>query len=238
MYIKTMKRMEKKYLLSKTQFENLIPIVLQYMKADRYGMQTICNIYYDTADYRLIQESLEKPVFKEKLRMRSYGKANMNSDVFVEMKRKFKGEVYKRRAVLPLTEAEKFMKTNLIPGSSTQELQEIRYMNRLYQLEPKAYIAYEREAYYGIENADLRITFDRNIRGRDNHLSLSAPTHGFPIQPKNTVLMEIKVPGAAPIWMTEAFSNLEIYPVSFSKYGTYYKDTLSQQSKGAIHYVA
>lgn len=238
MYITSMKRMEKKYLLSTEQFQKLMPTILQYMKLDQYGLQTICNVYYDTPDYRLIQESITKPVFKEKFRLRSYGRATADTEIFVEMKRKFKREVYKRRAVLPLHTAEQFMKTNLMTINPSQELREIRYMNRLYRLEPKAYIAYEREAYYGLECKDLRITFDRNLRGRYSQLTLSAPSHGTPIQPKDTILMEIKVPYAAPLWMAEAFSKLKIYPTSFSKYGTYYTNTLAQPSKGEIYDVA
>lgn len=238
MYITNMKRMEKKYLLTKAQYESLLPIIERYMKLDKYGKQTICNVYYDTPDFKLINHSLEKPLFKEKFRMRSYGKADSETKVFLEMKRKFKGEVYKRRAVLPLRTAEAFMDKPLLNIDPSQELMEIRYMKRLYQLEPKAFIAYEREAYYGLEVEALRITFDTNIRGRDTHLSLAANSHGTAIQPKDSVLMEIKVPGATPMWMAEVFSKLAIYPTSFSKYGNYYKNTLSKKQEGVNYHVA
>lgn len=238
MYITNMKRMEKKYLLTKAQYESLLPIIEEYMKLDQYGKQTICNVYYDTPDFKLINHSLEKPLFKEKFRMRSYGKADSETKVFLEMKRKFKGEVYKRRAVLPFRTAEAFMERSLLNIDSNQELAEIRYMKRIYQLEPKAFIAYEREAYYGLEVAALRITFDTGIRGRDTNLTLSANSHGTPIQPKDSVLMEIKVPGATPMWMAEAFSKLAIYPSSFSKYGNYYKNTLFKKQEGVNYHVA
>ena len=95
--IVVMKRYEMKYLMSPEQTEFFKKSVEDYMKIDKFGLTSIASLYYDTPDYRLIRTSLEKPPFKEKIRLRSYGIATDSSPVFLELKRKAYGIVYKRR---------------------------------------------------------------------------------------------------------------------------------------------
>ena len=66
-------RYEKKYFLSPEQQRQLLQAIGSHVKMDFYGRYTISNLYYDTPDWRLIRTSLEKPIYKEKLRVRSYG---------------------------------------------------------------------------------------------------------------------------------------------------------------------
>ena len=80
------KRCEIKYMLDITQAELLKNQMKQYMTADEHGVSTICSLYFDTPDYLLIQRSMEHPVYKEKLRLRSYGTADKDTTVFVELK--------------------------------------------------------------------------------------------------------------------------------------------------------
>ena len=87
------RRYEKKYFLSPRQQEQLLQRIAPYIKEDAFDSYTICNIYYDTPDWRLIRASLEKPAYKEKLRVRSYGVPTETDRVFVELKRKFDGVV-------------------------------------------------------------------------------------------------------------------------------------------------
>ena len=226
-------RTEKKYLLSPEQRRALEQILWVRMEPDEYGLQTIANIYYDTPDCMLIRESLEKPLYKEKLRIRSYGRAEKDSKVFVELKKKFKGVVYKRREVMCLKDAEIFLDTGIALHPLSQIQKEIDWFRTFHDVVPRAFVAYEREAYFDPSGSGLRLTFDTSIRCRDKDLRLSAPLEGRMILPDDRTLMEVKARGALPLWLAAAFSGLSIYPVSFSKYGHYYQDVLSEEKTGS-----
>lgn len=222
-----MRRTEKKYLLSPQQREALGQALAGRMLPDRYGLQSIANIYYDTPDCRLIARSLERPVYKEKLRMRCYGRACRDTGVFVELKKKYKGIVYKRREQMPIREAEVFLKAGLALRPLSQIQQEIDWFRTFHQVVPMAFVAYEREAYADPEQGSLRITFDTSIRCRDTELSLEAPLQGEPLLENGQTLMEVKAAGALPLWLARELAHLAIFPVSFSKYGRYYQQALS-----------
>ena len=76
MAINTFKRYELKFLLNDEQYNSILPVIHQYMNPDKYCVggkeYGIYNIYYDTDDNYLIRTSLEKPYYKEKIRLRSY----------------------------------------------------------------------------------------------------------------------------------------------------------------------
>ena len=217
------KRYEKKYLLSVAQQTALLEGMMKHMKPDRFGKTTNCNIYYDTDDWELIRKSVAKPVYKEKLRVRSYGVPKTGEDVFIEIKKKYDGVVYKRRTAMPSEQAEKYLAgdTELSPGDQIGK--EIEWFQNRYRAKPKVYIAYDRTSFAGREEPELRITFDRDIRFREYALDLRAGDFGTNMLPKGTVLMEIKIPGTAPLWLARLLSELKIRPASFSKYGFYYK---------------
>ena len=235
-YQDVFKRYEKKYLLNQGQHQALMERLKGSMTEDLYGLHTICNLYFDTHSYELIRASIEKPVYKEKFRLRSYGVPKTNSTVFLELKKKFKGEVYKRRASLTLEKSRHYLLQGEYPESSGQILQEIDWFLKMYQPVPKVFIAYDRLALYGNEDADLRITFDRNIRWRQSQLDLAKGDWGNPLLKSGNVLMEIKIPGTMPLWLSRILSNLEIFPTSFSKYGTCYKEHILRNvyKKGGI----
>lgn len=218
------KRYEKKYFLTKEQYKSFKDLISSQTRADDYGTYTLGNIYYDTDDYRLIRASLEKPVYKEKLRVRSYGVPGQDDKVFVELKKKYEGVVYKRRVTMTDSCAKSFLKGIKDSACSGQINREIEYFQNFYHTKPKVYIAYDREALQGIENPGLRITFDTNLRYRLDRLSLSEGDDGQPILDNDLILMEIKIPGACPLWLCDTLSKLEIKNVSFSKYGTCYKN--------------
>lgn len=217
------KRYEKKYLLSRQQYEIFKEAIGDKVIPDEYEKYTICNIYFDTRDYELIRTSLGKPVYKEKLRLRSYGVPEEQDTVFVEMKKKFEGVVYKRRASLTLKEAEDYLYRGIHPGKDTQILRELDYFLEHYRLYPAVFLAYDRIAYAGREDPELRVTFDTNIRCRESNLHLDSGSWGTNILPRDQMLMEVKIPGVMPMWMSRLLSELEIYPTSYSKYGTYYQ---------------
>lgn len=219
------KRYEKKYLLTWRQYTAMLAGMSEHMRADRYSHYTICNIYYDTPDFRLIRDSLEKPVYKEKLRVRSYGTVTGADKVFVELKKKYDGVVYKRRVTMRCLEAVKWLRGGR-PEKPGQIQREIDWFLNYWQPQPRVFIGYDREAYAGIENSELRITFDTNLRWRETEVDLRCGDHGTFLLPEDAILMEIKIPGTAPLWLAELLSENRIFSTSFSKYGTYYKEVV------------
>ena len=218
------KRYEKKYLLTEDGFRRLMLTVGGSFQPDQYEQYQISNIYFDTPDCGLIRRSLEKPVYKEKLRLRAYGTGiGQDSQVFPELKKKYDQVVYKRRIQMSLREARDCFYLGKETGRRDQIFQELDYVMKRYGLAPMAYIAYERQAYTCCLDREIRLTFDWNLLGRSWDLDLSSGVWGDRILEKGLVLMELKTAGAVPLWLSHVFSKMEIFPVSFSKYGTYYQ---------------
>lgn len=219
------KRVEKKYLLTYKQYQAMCAGMEPYVEPDAHSHYTICNVYYDTPDHQLIRTSLEKPIYKEKLRVRSYGVPTGRDKVFVELKKKYEGVVYKRRVTMSAGEA-----VHTLRGAGARRPgqidREIEWFMRTYRPGPMAFIGYDREAYAGIENPELRVTFDTNLRGRSVDVDLRAGDHGDLILPRDAILMELKIPGSAPMWLAHLLSDNQIFSSSFSKYGTYYKQQI------------
>ena len=241
---KTFERVEKKFLLTREQYQKISQAFSPYFHADQYGQYTICNVYFDTPDDCLIHRSLEKPPYKEKLRLRSYGTSpGPETLFFLEIKKKYKGVVYKRRITLNLQEAEALLERGALPdwrendGHSFQDRQilgEMRYFLSHYHPAPKLFLGYDRIALAGIEDPELRVTFDTNLRWRDRELDLRAGDYGEPILSSDQILMEIKIPGTAPVWLAHLLSELGAFHTSFSKYGTWYtQNILSRVLPGA-----
>ena len=225
------KRCELKYLLTPTQKERVLAAMAPHMKPDQYGKTTIRNLYYDTDTYLLIRRSLEKPAYKEKLRLRSYQQAGPDSTVFVELKKKYQQVVYKRRISLPSRDASAWLSGEKPCAQQTQIAKEIDYFLALYgTLRPTVFLSYEREAYYSKNNTDFRVTFDHNILCRQEDLSLDSAVYGTKILPEETTLMEVKCSGGMPLWMTQVLSGEKIYKTSFSKYGTAYRTLIFPQT--------
>ncbi len=229
-YQNTFKRYEIKYVVTPAQKEALLAAMSSYMRLDQYGRTTIRNLYLDTDRFRLIRRSIEKPVYKEKLRVRSYGLATPDSKVFVELKKKYKSVVYKRRLVLPEHEVmDAFLGARPLPIQS-QIGDEIQYFREYYgELRPKVFLSYEREAFYSLDGSDFRITFDENILYRTDDLSLCSLPRGNLLLDGERVLMEIKTSGAIPLWLTKVLTEHRIFKTSFSKYGTAYADMVNRK---------
>lgn len=216
-------RYEKKYLMPEPIYQGLRCRLAPYMQMDQYGLHTICNIYYDTPDSYLIRRSLEKPVYKEKLRLRSYGIPTLESKVFLEIKKKYHKVVNKRRVQLNLQEAYDYVEHGIAPNQKCQILNEIDFFLHRYQLVRGVYLAYDRIALYERGNPDFRVTFDQNIRSRRTLMGLENGDSGTMLLPGGYYLMESKIMGATPMWFTKILSELSIYSISFSKYGNVYK---------------
>ena len=227
--ILTMNRTEVKYILSPEQVTYLKEQLQPYMEVDEYGLTTIASLYYDTPDYRLIRTSLEKPSFKEKIRLRSYGTPSATSPVYLQLKRKSLGIVYKRRAATTISETNRFFSgQGDVPGDG-QISREIRYFRDFYgSLVPSMMIIYDRIAYKQREG-DLRLTIDFNPRYRQENLDLSLGMEGKSILPEGYAILEVKIQDACPLWLSRILDAGHIYKSSFSKYGEAYKKQLIHQ---------
>lgn len=231
------KRYELKYMLTLEQKQQLLAVMEPYMALDRYGRTTIRNIYYDTPNYRLIRRSLERPAYKEKLRIRSYSRAGREDKVFVELKKKYDGVVYKRRLVTCQQQAVDWIAGRQSAPENSQIAREVEYFRDFYsQLQPSVFLSYEREAYYCKQGGDFRVTFDDRILCRRTQLSLDSAIGGEAILPEGVVLMEVKTGGAIPMWMSGALSDMGIFKTSYSKYGTAYQTLIYPKCKGDFSY--
>ncbi|MDR0381288.1 MAG: polyphosphate polymerase domain-containing protein [Oscillospiraceae bacterium] len=233
MAVEVFNRYENKYLLDGETALWLQDRLAESMEPDahnrRRALYTIANLYYDTEDSHLIRTSLAKPRYKEKLRLRAYGVPAGADEVYVEIKKKVRGLVNKRRSAMPLGEAYAFLRGGPLtyrPPMNRQVLREAAYLTERCAPRPKLCLAYERRAYFGVGRHDLRVSFDTNLRARRTALRLEAGTHGAPLLDDGMWIMEIKVARSIPVWLCRLLSEARVYPVSFSKYGAEYKRRL------------
>ncbi len=223
MDINIFERLEKKYIIDESQYKLLIEKIKNKMVIDEHGFYTIYNIYFDTDNFDLIRKSLEHPIYKEKVRLRSYNIPNLESVVFLELKKKYKGTVYKRRTKIKLKDFYSYYYTKKLPFK-TQIMKEIDYTFRFNNLKSQVFIAYDRCAYFYKKDNNFRITFDTNLRSRFDNLYLEKGDGGNIIT--NKYIMEVKTINSLPVWFTKILNELKIYPTSFSKYGEVYKNKL------------
>ncbi len=236
-YQSVFQRYELKYMLTRNQKELLMKVMEPHMKLDQYGRTTIRNIYFDTDNYRLIRHSIEKPAYKEKLRIRSYSRSEEGSPVFVELKKKYKSVVYKRRIVMPEQQAMDWLCGKADHPEKSQIADEIDYFRQFYgALHPSVFLTYEREAYYSLMGDSFRVTFDENLLYREKDIALNSEVWGTPLLVEGMVLMELKTPGGIPLWMTHFLTEQRIFKTFFSKYGTAYRNKLINQTEGEHTY--
>ena len=232
-----MKRYELKYLVTREQETFFRKRLEGYMQVDRFGLTSIASLYYDTPEYRLICASLEKPLFKEKMRLRSYGLATDSSPVFLELKRKAYGIVYKRRVQSTVPLVQKFFAREGDICAGGQINHEITYFRDYYgSLSPACLIIYDRTAFYQ-PGGDLRLTIDNNPRYRTEDLDLRVSMEGISLLPEGYSVLEIKVQEAMPLWLTQILDEGHIYKGSFSKYGQAYQDQMKKISIGGMKHV-
>ena len=231
----TFRRYELKYMLTQAQAAMLKEAMQNRMEEDRFGHSLIRNLYLDTDSFRLIRHSLEKPLYKEKLRIRSYGAAEEHDAVFVELKKKFESVVYKRRLTLPCGQAMDALAAGRPLPAIGQIAREIEACRRFYgpTLRPAMYLGYERDAYRAADGTDFRLTLDTDIRWRTDRLDLGADCGGFSLLEPGQVLMELKTPGGLPMWMVRFLSEHQIRKISYSKYGTAYTRLAAGEAKQA-----
>ncbi|MBR2605807.1 MAG: polyphosphate polymerase domain-containing protein [Clostridia bacterium] len=238
------KRIERKYLVDEVTKRRLLQRMQDQLIPDEYGKSTICSLYLDTPDHRIIRNSIDAGAYKEKLRLRSYGTPKDDSTVYLELKKKYQGIVYKRRVSLPLSVAKAYLANGKIPDY-TQIWREIDYAMRFYGWPmPAMVVSYEREAYIWSSDSSFRVTFDSAPRARDTALQLERGSAGTLLLPVGQQIMEVKSSGAMPMAFSRMLNECNILPASFSKYGTAYTRSLipnesiiTAVTKGAMQYV-
>lgn len=218
MYENIFKRVEKKFLLTEEEYIELFNRIENELKPDKYFESTICNIYFDNDNDEVLINSIEKPIYKHKVRLRSYGIPTLEDDVFLEIKSKYKSVVGKRRIKLKLKEFKKYQRTKKYTGND-QIMKEIDYLFKFYNLKASYFVAYDRKCYVGKDDEYLRITIDTNLRSRKDHLKLEYGDKGKQYFNDKIYIMEIKTLGAMPLWLVHNLSELNIYTKSFSKIG-------------------
>ena len=247
MAINTFARKEIKFLLSMEQYHGLMEVLPQYMNPDKFCVggkeYGIYNIYYDTPDDFLIRESLSKPYYKEKIRLRSYySPASADDTVFLEIKKKIGGIVTKRRVSMTLAESFDYLENGIKPKSEKyiqqQVFRELDAFLDHYPIQPKQYISYQREAFFGKDNSDFRLTFDRKITERRYDLGLDYESYGNYIIDADQRLMEVKVGDAIPEWLVNKLSELGIFKTSFSKYGRAYQNFIRERVYGKDSHIS
>jgi len=222
-------RIEQKYILNEIEYKELFKKIENHLEKDYYYKSNICNLYFDNKNNDFIVNSLEKPIFKEKIRLRSYDVPNITDNVFLEVKGKMKGVVFKRRIKIQLNDFYKYMDTGVIDYKyDNQVMHEIDYLIKQFHLKPKVFIGYNRLSYYDKDNSNFRITFDYNLRSRKEELRLENGDFGNLFN-KKQYIMEIKSLGGIPLWFTKILSKMKIYSTSFSKYGEFYKNELEKE---------
>lgn len=222
-------RNEKKFLLPKRELADILRQLEPQMQADDYGLHTICSLYYDTPGFACAQAQLDKPVYREKLRLRSYGVPTNADTVYLELKKKFCGVTYKRRMPLTLGEAKAYLQHRMPPLHTGQVFGEIDWFITQNRPEPKALVCYDRLALTGRQDESLRLTFDSRIRWRADQLDLSRGDWGAPLLSGDSVLLEVKTPGAIPLWLCRVLSARGIYTQSYSKYLNSCQSLLEQE---------
>lgn len=227
-------RVELKYILTKEEYKELFSKINNYLEKDRYYQSKICNLYFDNDNNDFIINSLEKPIYKAKIRLRSYSVPNLNDIVYLELKGKYDGVVFKRRVDIKLKDFNYYMKTGIIKEEyNNQIMKEIDYVIKKFNIYPKLYIGYDRLSYYDKNNINFRVTFDFNLRSRQDELKLELGDNGN-LYNKDLVIMEVKSLQSIPLWFTKILSNMKIYPNSFSKYGEIYINKESKNIKPLV----
>lgn len=246
-YTALFQRHELKYLVDLSQYAALREALAARMEPDCWPHSSVYSLYFDTPDLVLARRSAEKPAYKEKLRLRSYGAASGESPVFAELKKKYRGQVYKRRLQTGCSQAMAWLCGQSAAPDSSPIAQEIdRFLSFYGTLAPALLVSYERDSLRachpsGLGDAqsladplahdpsspELRITFDRSLQASSTALSLEPAPLGIELLPSSQVLMEVKCAQAIPLWLSRIFSALRLYPASFSKYGHAWRQILA-----------
>ncbi len=229
------RRREVKYILTPEKYTELLTSLQNDLEKDRFYKGTNCSVYFDNEKHYLAVHTLEKPLYKEKFRVRSYNvPKSLDDTVYLEIKKKFDGLGNKRRIAIKLKDFYHYLETGQLATNNPQIQSELDYCFKLYNLKPSLYLAYDRLSYCGKNDPDFRVTFDHNVRSRTTDLRLESGDHGEKYFQNNEIVMEVKAQESFPLWFVRTLSQLKIYPTSFTKFG---RVSLKLNQQGVYHYV-
>ncbi len=253
-YLDVFERKEMKYRLCATQLESLISAFETRLLPDERGITLVRSLYFDTPAHDLIARSMESPLYKEKLRLRVYGQASEpGTPAFLEIKKKFKGIVYKRRVLVSigaahliiegasLSEAlaahplnDEALAAEALTPHREQIAREIAFFIQRHDARrPSILTQCERQAFTS-SDGDLRVTIDRNLSYKANPQSIADTHFAIPLIPQTEAVMELKCTHALPLWLAGELSAVCAYKQSFSKCGTAYGHSVSEQAQNAL----
>lgn len=229
MAIEIFRRKEQKYLITTAQYKELVRRMSWDMRNDLNGIDgryTITSLYFESPDHKIYYETKNKLRFRQKLRLRVYDDTNIHGSAFFEVKQKHKKVVNKRRMVIPLEEAYRYLDgptdidLNQINTSNMQVLREIDHYKKLFNLQPEMIVSYDRHAFHGIHDDQLRVTFDLNLRCRNDNLALENGAYGHNFIDPDLVVLEVKVNDSVPLWLTRILQDLNCEQRGASKFCT------------------
>jgi len=216
------KRQEVKFVINQEQYAQIYERIADKIPPDEFGEYLVQSLYFDTENWDVIRASIEKPMYKEKMRLRCYGVPGGDSTIYLELKKKYRGVVHKRRIAFPMDRLTGNRARDIAAAEDSQIGRELNFYFQSHPVQEKVHISYNRVA-FADDRSGLRITFDTNVRFRTNQLDYDNPAGGLEVLSPRFVIMEIKTLGGMPLWLAQTLSELQIYPTSFSKYGTGYK---------------
>lgn len=253
-YSDVFERKEMKYRITAAQLAELLPVLQEHLVPADFADATVRSLYYDTPGDDLIARSIEGPLYKEKLRLRVYGDGyDPAMPAFVEIKKKFKGIVYKRRVMLSLAAAEAFLdgmpyeealaaypladkklaaQVRENAAKNKQIANEIAFfMQRYAPLQPSILTACSRCSLVDPDGGDLRITIDTQLCAKHRPTNIGDVDGAGALIGEGDAIMEIKSTFALPLWLTSALSSVGAYKQSFSKCGAAYAQAMRTQNE-------
>lgn len=238
MALEIFRRKEQKYLITVNQYEALLVSLAPYMRSDKNGKggrYTVTSLYFDSPNHQIYYETKNKLKYRQKLRLRVYDETDENGTAFFEVKQKHKKVVNKRRLLMPIREANRYLAKDLeaplenYETSNEQVMKEIHYFRQFYNLQPEMIVSYDRHAMHGIDDAELRLTFDFNLRSRKEDLFVEHGSYGDYFINPNLVVLEVKVNDSVPLWLARILQSLECEQRSASKFCTSIEALKSEQ---------
>ncbi len=228
MVLEIFTRREQKYLITRTQYEMLVELMMPYMRYDKFGVNgryTVTSLYFENRSHQIYFETKNKLEFRQKLRLRIYDDTDINGTAFFEIKQKHNRVVNKRRTALPLKEAYRYIyywpdRLESYRPSNLQIMKEIHHFRTFYGLEPEMVISYDRHAFHCLDDPDLRVTFDFNLRCRSDDLQIEHGPHGAHFIAPDLVILEVKVTHSVPLWLTRFLQILNCEQRGASKFCT------------------
>ena len=225
-------RREFKYFVPNKLLGDLRMRFLQYMEHDPYcagrehNQYCVRSVYLDTDNLLFYHEKIEGLKIRKKLRVRVYNDIEAKSPAFLEIKRKFENTVFKERVKISLPET-----VTLMNGANLQILDEdtsfseaatlgkFLYLKKRLNLRTKVLVTYEREALMGLDDPNLRVTFDINPRSFPNpRLEDIYREDDLICFSKHAFILEVKFNGRMPVWIRNIIRDYRLHLQAISKY--------------------